>query len=260
VVLAHGTFANRHFWLSPKGKGLATYLRDAGYECWIYEWREHGQATQNGLKRARATFDTLIEYDVATVLSYVFEQTNREKPFWVGHSAGGTLIYAHLGLHPEAQQTLRGIVSIGTQTTHFAQSLSMRLRLWLSFPIIRLLGYFPARALGLGPEDEFGGVVEEWARWNVRGEWKSLSGFDYMASLKKIQLPVLALAGGGDHHLAPEPGCRLLFEQIGSKEKEFRLLSQHNGHRADYDHNTLIISQEAQSEVWPMIRRWLDQH
>jgi predicted alpha/beta hydrolase len=259
VILAPGTFANRHFWLSSKGKGFSVYLRDAGYECWIYEWREHGQAKHRGLQRERASFDTLIEYDVGAVLSYVFEQAKQERPFWIGHSAGGTMIYGHLSLYPDTQRWLRGIISLGTQTTHFVHSLSARLRLWLAFPLTHMLGYFPARALGLGPEDELGGLIREWARWNLRGAWKSLTGVDYMAGLKQVRLPVLALAGGGDVQLAPEAGCRVLFNALGTNNKAFRLLSQGNGHRVDYDHNALVISDAAQAEVWPMIRAWLDE-
>jgi hypothetical protein len=74
--------------------------------------------------------------------------------------------------------------------------------------------------------------TNQWAGWNWRGEWKSFDGFDSMAELKRVRVPVLALAGG-DHYLAPEAGCRLLFQFLGTDEKEFRPLSKRHGHRVD---------------------------
>ncbi len=42
-------------------------------------------------------------------------------------------------------------------------------------------------------------------------------------------------------------------------EKQFALFGAVNGHRGDYGHDDLVIGRHARSEVFPLIRRWLDQ-
>jgi pimeloyl-ACP methyl ester carboxylesterase len=42
VILVHGTFCQRNFWVSDKGFGLGPYLRERGYDVWIPELRGHG--------------------------------------------------------------------------------------------------------------------------------------------------------------------------------------------------------------------------
>ena len=47
VVLVHGTFCQRSFWVSGKGIGLAPHLLQHGYDVWIPEIRGHGRSTRD---------------------------------------------------------------------------------------------------------------------------------------------------------------------------------------------------------------------
>ena len=44
VILVHGSFTNRGFWLSQKGKGLASALLEKGFDPWMLELRGHGDS------------------------------------------------------------------------------------------------------------------------------------------------------------------------------------------------------------------------
>ena len=39
LVLVHGSFTNRSFWLSAKGIGLARHLLEEGFDIWLYNMR-----------------------------------------------------------------------------------------------------------------------------------------------------------------------------------------------------------------------------
>jgi oxygen-independent coproporphyrinogen-3 oxidase len=120
-----------------------------------------------------------------------------------------------------------------------------------------LLGYSPGRAFGVGPEDEPKGILSQWYRWNRTRRWTGWDGFDYLAALGDLTVPTLCLAGAGDRWIAPAPGCRRLFDALGSRDKEWILCAKSEGFSEDFGHARIIASRAAQREVWPRIRDWL---
>ncbi|MFI5176682.1 MAG: hypothetical protein ACHQKY_17620, partial [Terriglobia bacterium] len=96
----------------------------------------------------------------------------------------------------------------------------------------------------------------EWFWWNWKRKWTN-NGFDYQAALKEISTPLLCLVGIRDDMADPE-GCKRIFDGVGSPDKTFRILSRGLSNRADYDHTSIIISADAEKEVWPMILDWIE--
>ncbi|MBZ5536683.1 MAG: alpha/beta hydrolase [Acidobacteriia bacterium] len=256
VVLAHGVFVNRNIWLSAKGKGMAAWLARFGLDVWLLEVRGHGRASVGDPRRSKTGFDDLVDVDVRVAIETIRELTGAKKLFWVGHSHGGILIYAFLGKYHEANSLLAGVVTLGTQTTEQNKTWRQRCRL-ISIPVVvSLLGYFPARRLRLGPEDEFGRVMLEWFWWNWKQKWIN-NDFDYQSALRNISVPLLCLVGVSDDMANPE-GCERIFNGVGSSDKTFCVLGRRYSNRADYDHTSIIISADAEREVWPMILQWIE--
>ena len=94
VILLHGSYSNRHLWISPKGKGLASYLFEHGYDIWIPEFRGHGKSPK-GDKFKQFTAEQQIRNDIPVFGKFVLEQTGKT-PDWVGHSIGGLFLYGAL--------------------------------------------------------------------------------------------------------------------------------------------------------------------
>ena len=128
---------------------------------------------------------------------------------------------------------------------------------WASSVAESLLDYSPGRAFGVGPENEPKGILSQWYRWNRTRRWTGRDGFDYLAALRDLTVPTLCLAGAGDRWIAPAPGCRRLFDALGSRDKEWILCAKSEGFTEDFGHARLIASRAAQREVWPRIRDWL---
>jgi pimeloyl-ACP methyl ester carboxylesterase len=256
LILSHGVFVNRNIWLSSKGKGMGAWLARLGFDVWLLEVREHGRAFVSGPRRRETGFDDLVDVDVRVAIDNVLELTGSKKVFWIGHSHGGILINAFLGKYPDANALLSGFVTLGTQTTGQSKTWRQRGRLIAIPLIVSLFGYFPSRRLRLGPDDEFGRVMMEWFWWNWKRKWTN-NGFDYQAALKDISTPSLCLVGIRDDMADPE-GCKRIFDGVGSPDKTFRILSRRLSNRADYDHTSIIISADAEKEVWPMILDWIE--
>ncbi|MGB9340223.1 MAG: alpha/beta fold hydrolase, partial [Polyangiales bacterium] len=66
VVLVHGTFCQRSFWVSDKGLGLGPYLLERGYDVWIPEARGHGRSPRDERFRSWSAEDQM-QFDLPAV-------------------------------------------------------------------------------------------------------------------------------------------------------------------------------------------------
>jgi len=254
LLLVHGTFSNRHFFLGAGERGLARYLAAAGYDAWVAELRGHGRSGERG-RTAAWHFEDWIRLDAPALLHAVREATGAARVVWIGHSAGGVIGVAYLGLNDGGAPDVAGIVMAGAPAPSRPGAWHVPLSM-AGYGITRLLGRFPARALGIGPEDELPGIMSQWLAWNVRGRWVGADGTDYLANARRIDVPVLAIAGGGDI-IAPPSSCRRLLEHIGGTDRQLLVCGRRQGFAENYTHDRMIISRHARDEVWPRIRDWL---
>ena len=249
VVLTHGTFSNARLC-----DQLARFLQETGFDCWVLEWPEHGQSARGG---PPWSYEQLALHEVRGTLETVQRTTGEEELFWVGHSAGGVLPFIHLARSPAEAHHFRGIIAMGSQTTHAGPGLLGRLKLGLGFLMTNVMGRASGEALRLGPDDETRPLMNQWFRWNMSGRWRGKDGFDYLEALREVRVPTLCMAGAGDDFIAPMAGCRRLFDALGSEDKTFVSCAKAEGFREDYSHTRLIASRSAREELWPRIAEWL---
>lgn len=249
VLLTHGTFSNAAVCVR-----LAVYLAHHGFDCWVLELRGHGRSAGS---RVTPDFEVFSELDVPAALRAVRRETRRRHVLLVGHSGGGLVFLMHLARHPGAGRDIKGVVTLASQATDAAGTLSGSVKIVLAALANNVAGKLPGRLLGVGPEDESASVMNQWFRWNLRRRWEGKDGFDYLAALSRVEVPILCLAGGGDRFIAPVTGCRRLFEALGSFDKRLVVCARSEGFTEDYSHARIIASRAAQAEVWPQIAEWL---
>lgn len=259
VVLVHGNYTNRRFWISRKGKGLAAFLYRAGYDVWIAETRGHG-ASHGGMERPHKGYrhwhiEDVVRHDMPAIAEAV-AAGNGAPQHWFGHSFGGVYTVAALSLKSLDPDRIGSLIIAGSQIGEGQR--------WLKQPFLnsavraltRLLGRFPARMLGLGNEDEPPGISNETLRWKRHRQWVSPGGTDYSQGLARLDMPLLALAGRGDT-MDPVAGCEAFIAPIGSRQKNLWELGRVYGYERDYGHVDMIISTDAEKEVWPRLEAWL---
>ncbi|MFO7892486.1 MAG: alpha/beta fold hydrolase [Longimicrobiales bacterium] len=254
VVLMPGTFSNHTFWLGTKGHGMAWALADAGFEAVILDPRGHGGSERpNGQDW---TFDHWGRVDVPAAVGAATAGGGRT--LMVGHSAGGASMLIALAGDPEVRERVAGVVVLATPVPWLQRW--RQVGAWAIRAGSRLLGRFPARVLGLGPEDELPGVMGQWMTWNLRGEWEGDDGVDYVRELGNVRVPVLALSGAGDTVFAPPDACRGLVEMVGTDDATYVLAGRDTGFSEDFDHPGIVVSKAAHEEVWPRVIDWLQDH
>jgi len=257
VLLVHGTFSNRDFFMGRAGeRGLARALAQRGFDAWVAELRGHGRSGALG-RNSAWHFEDWIRRDAPALVRGVLEATGSDRLVWLGHSAGGVIAVAFLGTGGDLARRVAGLVLAGvpapTGLGIFQYPMAAAV-----LGITRTLGRFPARLIGIGPEDEHAGIMEQWMRWNLRGRWVGDDGTDYFAGCRRITVPVLALAGGGDWLIAPPSVCEDLVDAFASRDATFLTCGRKEGFSEDFDHNRMLVSSTARAEVWPLIADWLE--
>lgn len=253
VVLLHGSFSNRRFWYSPKGVGLGATLARAGFDVWIPEMRGHGLSPRNQRYRHNRVAD-YARYDLPAIHAFVSELSG-QRPYWLGHSLGGTTLAMALGLGYMASDSVAGIGLFGSQVSRAPWPVTVAALNWLGRGVLRGLDHLSGPRLKRGPEDEPAGVALELLRWHGLRRRFGRGGEDWQTGLAQVGVPLLAVAGAGDHQ-DPPWACEQLFQRFGG-EGQFLLLGKAQGFSEDFGHVDMLVSKAAQAQVWPQIQRWL---
>ena len=97
VVFFHGFNGNGfEFDIPREGFNMAVYLAQRGYDVWITNFRGCGvepyRCDEGGWSHS---IDTLAILDAPTLIDNVIRITGK-KPYWIGHSMGGMVLYMYL--------------------------------------------------------------------------------------------------------------------------------------------------------------------
>lgn len=254
VVLLHGSFSNRRFWYSPRGLGLGAYLARAGFDVWIAEMRGHGLSPRNTDYRNNSVAQ-YARYDLPAIADFVFEQTG-QTAHWLGHSLGGVVLAAALGGGYLDGERVRSVSLFGSQVSRGYWLLKLPPVQWSIGLALRACPYLSGRRLKRGPEDEPVGIAREFLRWQGLFGRFGEPGRDWWQGLAEVRLPLLAVSAVGDRQ-DPAWACRKLLQQCTQADATFLLLSRAKGFSSDFGHIEMLVSKEAQTEVWPLVTHWL---
>jgi len=256
LLMVHGVFSNRTFFLGAGERGLGRYLAARGWDAWVADLRGHGRSGVEGQRR-RWHFEDWIRLDAPALVGGVLEATGRDRLVWIGHSAGGVIGFAFGGLEHPLSRAIAGIAVAGAPAPTGLGMVQYPMAA-AGLSVTRVLGRFPARFLGIGPEDEHPEIFAQWMRWNLRGRWLGNDGTDYYANTRRVRSRLLALAGGGDWLIAPPALCEDLADATSSEDRMFVTCGRDTGFSEDFNHHRLIASTPARHEVWPLIGDWIE--
>lgn len=249
ALLVHGAFSNSGVWVRHQHPGgFAHYLLGRGIDVWLADLRHHGRSAREP-RRGAWRFEDWILRDAPALTDRVLEETDGAPLAWIGHSAGGVVGLCWQARGPKTP--LAAIITFGTPGPSRVGPLR-RAFAAATAATARALGTFPARALGMGPENEAGRILADWMSWNVSGRWAGHDGFDYFAALSGVVSPFLSVAGGRDRLFAPASSCADVVERAGSRRKG---LAVHDG----LSHRGLLRDPRARERCWPETAAWLQE-
>jgi pimeloyl-ACP methyl ester carboxylesterase len=289
VLLLHGFGTNGFVMWHQPGPSLGSYLCDQGFLVWCLEFRGTRSSRHPTFRRAFAdiSVDAKIARDLPAALDRVLDASAAQAVDIVGHSLGGTTVYAYLASHDGGRVGRCVTISSPLQfrlpvAAHAAAFLS---RGWIGAALPRRLPMrrfcelglrsnvvFPARPhfnmdnvdrsmllrmMRDGVDDGSLREIVQLVSWSRVGGFRSLDGsVDYQSGLARIRAPMLLLGAAADQHVPPESLTEVA-AALGSPHKEIRIIGKAGGARADYGHTDLLLGRHATREVFPHLSAWL---
>lgn len=266
ILLIHGTFSDKRVSL-----GIARYLVQLGHNCYIMEWRGHGDSS---IPLTNYNFETIAFYDIAATFHYLYNELKLDNLHAITHSGGGICLTMFLTQNQRYINKISSITMLACQAYGAVLNPTSYTKIALLKNMTCLLGYVPAKRFKLGPINESYHTMSQWYHWNLGKHFKSSlakhnsdyrkssgdKGFDYRQLMPSITIPIYAISAKGDRFIAPPSGCKLFLEDFNNSANVFREFSKANGNLEDYNHSRVILSGNAAKEVWPTIAAWIKEH
>ncbi|WP_341708788.1 alpha/beta fold hydrolase [Halopseudomonas sp.] len=264
ILLLHGAMADSRLYLAAQC-GLAGFLAEQGYCVYLADLRGHGASQPTLEQQPSICSGDLILRDIPALLNTLVERHARQRLFVLSHGWGGVWLASALIRQPQLLPRISGLVQLGVRRRALAGGRWVRFvrrTLWGSLASLsgRLKGRVPARALGLGSQDEARAIHAANLAWE-RGEWRDLEdGFDYASALNGLAWPPsLYLAGDRDRVLGHIDDVRRFARELGRHDAQVILLEKGRGCSRHYGHSDLLTHPQAEQDHFPLIADWLAQ-
>jgi len=244
--------ASRRIWNAPSDGGFAAVLAEHGVRTLALDFRGHGESGVPASRGGLWNFDDLVGDDLPALCRAARERWPRDRLTLVGHSLGGQVAIAAtaMGLaDADAVAVLATTVWLpGEEPNDFVRARKSAVVRTMR-AITRARGYFPARALRVGSDDEAAPYVEGWTRNWDRDQWMSDDlSVDYHAAMARLRVPLLAVASVGDRFLCTPQAAFRFIRRASSANVRFELIRRSDeDSRTPPDHMAMITTRAAVS-------------
>tara|TARA_R110000737_G_scaffold339236_1_gene360968 strand:+ start:552 stop:1439 length:888 start_codon:yes stop_codon:yes gene_type:complete len=265
IFMLHGLIENGLIFYTEKGKGLACFLAEQGFDVYVGDLRGRGQSSP--AIDARSSFGQYeaITRDIPLFLEKVL-QLNSQKIHLVAHSWGGVLLSSFLSRYPQwldkvLSKTCFGtkrVVSVKTFEAYFKLGLMWR---YIAPILAKKQGYFDARKFRFGSDSETKQSLLDSIAWVIPSQWvDQYDGFDYYRAAQTLTWPpTWHITGVKDYALGHQQDVKLFIEECGNTTAKFSVLAKQSGSLADYDHINILTHAQAVNDHFPQLALWLKQ-
>lgn len=202
-VFAHAMFARRTQFDKPtKQEGWLETFASAGVRAIAFDFRGHGDSGKPASQGGFWSYDDLVLRDLPAVVGAARDRAGDAPVIVAGHSLGGHTSLAAQGIGKLGADALI-LVAAAPWIPRFDRSLARRA---LKFATLEALvkttarvGYFPAKKLGQGSDDEAAPYMHDLARFCRKNVWCSEDDrYDYFAGLANVDIPIASFASRAD--------------------------------------------------------------
>jgi predicted alpha/beta hydrolase len=256
VVLLHSMMASRRIWSSPPEQGFASALNEAGLRTLALDFRGHGDSGPSASKGGQWSYDDLVHEDVPALCHAARERWPKERLTLVGHSLGGHVSLASVStssVEPDAMVVLATNIWLPSEEPNPLLYAKKAAVVRFCDVATGVRGFFPARALGFGSDDEAASLMEAWTGWWNRDRWTSDDQrVDYLSTLARIRIPILSIASSGDRYLCTAQGAARFIKRVPAANTTFEVVRRSDNGGTAPDHMQLVTTRAAAS-FWPRI-------
>lgn len=260
-VMAHAMFARKTEFGRRDRAGLAQAYAALGWRTIAFDFRGHGEsAMPKGMPEWG--YDDLVRRDMPAVVECARARSEGKPVVVVGHSLGGHVALAAQGT---GRMSADGIVAIAANVW-LRELETSRLRWAAKLAAKRImresatrLGRLPARRARLGSDDASGRLVRDLVRFMDEERWRSEDGADdYLASLRRVVVPVCAVASTGDHITCHPASAELFVRRCAGPVEMIHVARSDDGKRAP-GHMELVTTPRARNALTAALA-WVAKH
>jgi predicted alpha/beta hydrolase len=249
IFLTHGAFSNKKTFI-----GIASFLCDKGYTCWIMEWRNHGESSKSVKK---FNLETVAKYDLISTFNFLFNTIGLKKIDCLTHSGGGITLTMFLINNPTYKSKINSITLFAVQAFGAVTDIKSKIKILTAKYISSLIGKVPAKGAGSVEDSESYYTLKQWFDWNINQNFVGENNFDYLEKMHTIKIPILSICAKGDDFVAPRKGCEDFLNAFNNDENKLYFCSKENGNLEDYNHSRIILSRNSQKELYPLVLDWI---
>jgi predicted alpha/beta hydrolase len=246
----------------PSGAGMGAFFQRRGYNVYLLDPRGHGESGPRASRSVNWSYDDIVQRDLPATIRAVAARHPEQPLVLLGHSLCGHGGAATLGLDQrlpvDALVMLTSNIWLPQLEPSRAHWWSKRALLASWSRVTRLRGFFPAKMLRLGSNDEPRSYVAQFNAWAQTGRWCDETGqIDYLAAMEQVRQPVLSVSARGDRLLCRTICARrfawhlrraaLTFLEVGAKELM---------RRGEPGHMDVVIDPKSVA-LWRRIDGWL---
>jgi pimeloyl-ACP methyl ester carboxylesterase len=265
VFLLHGAIENGLIFYTKKGKGLACYLAEQGFDVYVADLRGRGASTPRiSAGDSHGQFEAITE-DIPLFINYITEKT-QQNIHLIAHSWGGVLLASTLARFPALAEYIRSKTCYGTKRMVTVKSIEKFFKvnmLWsyLAPKLAKNKGFLDAKKHGFGSDNETQQSLADSVAWVRKNAWcDHKDGFDYSLAAKAVNWPpTWHLTGSKDKVLGHATDVNLFIAE-SNPEATFTLLSKSSGYKQDYDHINILTHPSAVDDHFPTLVEWLKDH
>ncbi|AWB57470.1 alpha/beta fold hydrolase [Colwellia sp. Arc7-D] len=263
IFMLHGLIENGFIFYTEKGKGLACYLAEQGFDVYVADLRGRGKSLPAINSQSTFGQHETITCDIALFLEKI-QSINPQKMHLIAHSWGGVLISSFLARYPKWLDKVHSKTCFGTKRVVTAKTMEAYFKLGFMWRYIAPIlakknGYFDAKKFRFGSDSETKKSLEESITWVIPGKWHDLNdGFDYYTAAQNITWPpTWHLTGISDYALGHQQDVQLFIDECNNRNAKFSVLSKQAGNQVNYDHINILTHPNTVNDHFPKLALWL---
>jgi len=263
----HGAVENGKIFYTHSNKGLAPFLAEHGYVCYVADLRGRGESKPAISKHAKYGQTEAILEDIPAFLDKIKQLEGEPARYWVAHSWGGVLMNSVFARFPELIDDVKACGYFGSKRSLYNHHPSKYIQgnlIWYGLaPLVaRKHGFVPAKKLKWGSDDETRKSHYQSMQWAKRKPWVDTDdGFDYANALADKALPpIMHVAGVKDKALCQPIDIEKFMAESGIGKQTMTIYGRKFGHKVDYDHINMLTHPQARFDQFVDLLNWFETH
>lgn len=262
VLMLHGLGSNGEAFIS-EGHGLANYLTEMGFSCFIPDMIAHGHSWPHVSRHLEHSVHDVIESDIPRIIDEVMHYLNGKPLFLIGQGFGSILLLSAYARHEKLQQLVQGFIHFNarrsaaiTGVTHsgISRFFWRTLLPWMG----KMRGNVPLQWSQHALEPELIQWYQTWLDWS-EGEWVDPADqFNYASRLRELSLPPsLYFATRGNGYLNHTADIRGFMRELGTHNGRMMVLAKGDGNLRSYNSMSMLQHDDAWVDHFPVVLDWL---